>query len=118
MQAEGSQRRFGWYVRTVIDQCQLAAMQNPGCHCITQKENVIRPLSKGYREVPMLSTTIHIVHSKLLPTERRLPIQGMRLLGRVLICLPDLDRLVRFTCHQSETTLVECRAHDASLRLK
>ena len=54
----------------------------------------------------------------LLATKCGFPIQRMRLLGRILILLPNLDRLVGFSGNETKTCFVKRRAHDTSFRLE
>jgi hypothetical protein len=55
--------------------------------------------------------------SELLPSERWSPIQRMRLLGSILVLLPDLDGLVRLSRDQSHSSQIKGRRHNAGFRI-
>src|SRR5215470_9114808 len=56
--------------------------------------------------------------SEPVPAQCGLPIQGMRLLSRLIIFLPDFDCLIRLTGNQSQTCFVKRRTQEAGFRIQ
>lgn len=55
---------------------------------------------------------------EFLATQCRFPIKRVRFFACVLVLLPDLYRLVGFTCDETETGPVKGRAHDTSFSIE